>query len=242
MNFKIYVAGWYFFEYRQFYRELLKIKDHVHVGSHGKIPSQISSAFKSKEYENIGHGWGLFEQIRLDKEFSEIDEQDFVIFIQDDTTILNLNFYKALAGILEDYPCAGNSIELPKYHPFQSIVCDQRYAKGNWFEKARSAKDFQYQIVDGRCFALKTETLTKINGMEDTYWGTDPRGSNSSLRLFSAKLSTFYGKDCHGFLSDDWRKSQYLLEDKAPDSFYTRTKAKIRKYKSKFDLIINPRL
>ena len=87
-NYKIYVAGWYFEEYKSFYDALLPIKDHVVIGAHRRIPQEISSVFKAKRYPNLGLAMGVYEQLRLDKEFSEIDTCDYVIFMQDDADIL----------------------------------------------------------------------------------------------------------------------------------------------------------
>jgi len=36
------------------------------------------------------------------------------------------------------------------------------------------------------------------------YWGAEFRKANISLRLFSAKLDTYYGSECTGSLSDEW--------------------------------------
>ncbi|KPA13969.1 hypothetical protein MHK_005824 [Candidatus Magnetomorum sp. HK-1] len=213
MKYKIYVAGWYFEEYESFYQSMLPLKDHVIVGSHRKIPDNVSSIYKSKFYENIGGGIGLYEQLRLDDEFSEINEQDFVIFMHDDAKILRLDFPEKLFEILQTKKCAGNSIENPLYHDFKDIEAGEEYAKGDWFQKAKSIPDFKWKVVDGRCFAIKTEILREINGLEDMYWGTDHRTTNYSLRLFSAKLACYYGTESVDYISDKWLVSDYIIED-----------------------------
>jgi hypothetical protein len=101
MKYKIYVAGWYFEEYDSFYQSIVPLKDHIIVGSHREIPEKVSSVFKSKSYENIGGGIGLYEQLRLDDSFSEINDQEFVIFMHDDAKILRLDFPEKLFEILK---------------------------------------------------------------------------------------------------------------------------------------------
>jgi hypothetical protein len=98
--------------------------------------------------------------------------------------------------------------------------------------------DFKWKIIDGRCFAIRPETLRDINGLEDMYWGKDHKTTNYSLRLFSAKLSYYYGVECVDYISDQWLVSDYIIEDvgdnpKRPknrtlSAFFDKAKKKIK--------------
>ncbi len=215
MNYKIIVAGWYFEDYRKLYKDLLRFKKNVIVASHKKIPSDIKKNFKCVEYENFGGVPALYQKVWSDFKNSFLSETDYLLFMHDDTIIKNIHFIEKINELLINFDCISNSQELPVLNNFMTIRNLDRYVKSDWYEKLNNNyDDFQYKIIDFRCFAIKYEILNKLNGFEDLYLGKNLRDTNISLRLFSAKYSYFFGYEKMTTLTDNWLESEYFITDK----------------------------
>lgn len=227
MKFQIIIAGWYFNEYKKFYESIAHLNENIIVASHKKIPQFIKKSFNTHQFDNHGGVPSLYNKVwKFYK--NKLLKTDFLIFMHDDTIIKDFTFIEEFHARLKKYHCVGNSQELPLFYELNDIKDLKNYVKGKWLNilMQNNNNNFKFRIVDFRCFAIRTVSLQKLSGFEDLYEGNNLRDTNISLRLFSAKLSYFFGLNSLDTLTNGWLESKYFITDKN-DSF---KKIKILKF------------
>lgn len=218
MNFQIIIAGWYFDEYKKFYKSIAHLNKNIIVASHKKIPQFIKKSFITHQFDNYGGVPSLYNKVWMFYK-NMLLKTDFLIFMHDDTIIKDFTFIEEFYERLQKFHCVGNSQEMPLFYEFNDIKKLNNYVKGNWFNKLKkNNENFRFKIVDFRCFAIRTASLQKLSGFEDLYEGDNLRDTNISLRLFSAKLSYYFGMNSLNTLTNNWLESDFFITDKN-DSF-----------------------
>ena len=157
---------------KSFYDDISIFGEKVIIASHKKIPEYLKKKFECFEYDNFGGVPALYNKVWNDLKLSKFENNDFLIFMHDDTVIKDFSFPQKFFNLLKNYECVSNSQELPLLHTFDSISHLQKYVNSNWFNDIEiNKKKFEFSIIDFRCFAINYLSLRKLNGFSDLYLG-----------------------------------------------------------------------
>ncbi len=172
---------------------------------------------------NYGYDWGCFQQFL---ETGIWRNYDYIVFMHDDVQILRMDFMQAAISLLSDQIILvgnGRNSERSAYHAKEGYW----HAHSSWIPPI----DFQYDTVRGSFFVMKRSTVAMMEQFE-VMW--DRRRwhvgfGNWSQRASCAKLHHLFGFPCFAFLSEEYSRSEYLLEDerggvgrKPPDTWFGR--------------------
>lgn len=222
------VTGWHFPE--DTYEKLGRLADaDVYVISHRPAESIPAAVYEHVPIErvlirpNYGYDWGCYQQ------FLKTDiwrGYEYIVFMHDDVQILRDDFAQAAISLLSDRTILvgnGRNSQRSTYHAKEGYW----HAHSSWIPPMY----FRYDTVRGSFFVLSRTTVTKM-GQFEVMW--DKRGwyvgfGNWSQRASCAKLHHLFGYPCFGFLSEEYSRSEYLLEDERggtgrqpPDTWFGR--------------------
>ena len=156
---------------------------------------------------NLGYDWGAYQQF-LEK--GVYQQYRYVFFMHDDLEILDLNFMQACITILNSCSqIVGNGrheniTNWPKLEPWS-------YAHSVW---KPPSLEFCHECVRGSFIATTSRTLDKIGNFE-VFWDrmhiSDVFG-NWSTKATCGKFREILGERCFGFLSENPRRSKFIIE------------------------------
>ncbi len=206
------VAGWHFPE--AFHAELARIPDvTVFIVSHrptAEIPQHVRDTVTAERLlprTNAGYDWGCYQQFL---ETGYWKSFDYLFFMHDDMEIRDRGFVEAAIDQLHrGHSVIGNGLNAEKTDWPRTHLGS--YAHSTWVPPSL---DFQHQTVRGSFFATTHEVISRAKRFEvfwDRFRLSDQFG-NWSLRATCGKLQHLFGEETFGFLSDQYRHSEFLIE------------------------------
>jgi hypothetical protein len=206
------ITGWHY--PTDFYTQIKNIPGvDIFVISHKPIKSLPDFVLKTLPAErvlvkpNYGYDWGCFQQFL---ETHSWQSYDYIFFMHDDISILNLGFVDACIELLgEGYSVVGNGRpfdkrDWPRTHALY-------YAHASWQLPSLS---FEHDVVRGSFFATRKDVLEKMGSFE-VFWDRfhlNVGFGNYSLLATSGKFGAVFGEKTFAYLSEAYRTSPYIIE------------------------------
>jgi hypothetical protein len=146
--------------------------------------------------------------------------------MHDDLTIKDIGFVEACVALMRGgYKVIGNGRNSRKLDFLVTHL--HAYAHSSWMPPSVS---FRHDTVRGSFFGTSREVLEKVRSFE-VFWDRfhlHIRFGNWSLLSTCGKLQWLFGEKTFGFLSEDYRRSPFIVEEErgGPNS---RTRRKVKK-------------
>ena len=208
----ICIAGWHYGS--DFYACITNLSNaQIFVISHKQPDEFPASMHKYIQKEqlffepNYGYDWGCYQQflaMGLWRQF------DYIFFMHDDLIINDHGFMEACISLLNaGHSVIGNGRVAPR-DAWPNIL-PHAYAHAAWKPLSRK---FYHDVVRGSFFATSRVALEKLGAFE-VYWDPYHLSSgfgNWSTRASCAKWENYCGENCFQFLSENYCKSDYIVE------------------------------
>ena len=213
--------------------ELQKDNDFIDIfwSCHKEPTHLVKDNFKYKVFENVGLEWGAYN-----KAFNHLDlDDDTIVFcIQDDMVIKDWIFVSAcIEHINKGIKIIGNGFNYPMlFQPqLEARLSYWLKTKDKWIDYVREENKHMFDMnvealsIRGSFMCTRYDHIKEINGFEyvnkELTYGvkedgkkfilTDPYG-NTSLYLNAYKFTKYFGADKMKWLSNEYRKSPYMIE------------------------------
>lgn len=216
--------------------ELQKRPDvEVFYACHNDPPEIVESNFRYMRFPNIGLEWGAYDKAwqYLSNEHG-ISDDTHLLFIQDDIVVHDWNFVDIVSAALsQGAGVVGNGPAYPwNFNPEEEARLSF-WLKTNdtWVDYVKDENKHFYDRrqltfgVRGSFVSLKNSDMKRINGFDyvnkpmqmgikedgTEFALIDPFG-NTSMYMNSYKFGRVLGNGTIKYLSNEYRKSQWLLE------------------------------
>jgi hypothetical protein len=210
----ICIAGWHY--RRQLFEDLRHVDADVFVVSHRSRKETPDLRIhgvaegRVRVTANLGYDWGCYQQFLASRAWTGYD---VVVFMHDDVQVLDTGFLEACVDLLASHSVVGNGritsdprvLNVPDRLPWS-------YAFSHWKPDSRA---FEHDCVRGSFFATTSSALRALGAFEvfwDVFRITEGFG-NWSTRASCGRWESALGPGCFGFLSETYRRSQFLLEE-----------------------------
>ena len=242
MKIQFIICGWWYDEFdgrkgiTDFIDELIELQNDnefidVFWACHKKPTNLVKDNFKYKVFENIGLEWGAYN-----KAFNHLDlDDDTIVFcIQDDMVIKDWNFVgTCVEHINNGVKIIGNGFNYPMMFQPQTEARLSYWlkTKDKLIDYVRGENQHMFDTdveclsIRGSFMCTRYDHIKEINGFEyvnkELSYGVkedgtkflliDPYG-NTSLYLNAYKFTKYFGIDKMKWLSNEYRKSPYMIE------------------------------
>jgi RimJ/RimL family protein N-acetyltransferase len=242
MKIQFIICGWWYDEFdgrkgiTDFIDGLIELqKDNEFIdvfwSCHKEPTKLVKDNFKYKVFENVGLEWGAYN-----KAFNHLDlDDDTIVFcIQDDMVIKDWSFVNAcVKHISMGAKIIGNGFNYPMLFKPQSEARLSYWlkTKDKLIDYVREENKHMFDVnvealsIRGSFMCTRYDHIKQINGFEyvnkELTYGvkedgrefllTDPYG-NTSLYLNAYKFTKYFGRDKMKWLSNEYRKSPYMIE------------------------------